>query len=350
MPRQRNWPPIPHVHKASGQERVSVEGRHVYLGRAGSAEARRAYAELLARLTATTPPRPVAAASISVAEVVERFGADARLRHSDAEAREYDYASRPLVELFAGLRASEFGVAQLGEVRDAMIRRGWVRAVINRRVVRVRSVWRWAEGRGLVPAGAWAHLRALAPLAASDRRVRESTPRTGSTLADLECVAACAPAVVGDILRLCWWTGARPGELRQLRAGEVDTLAWAAAPSRHKNAWRGKGRVIVLGEHARAILAPYLQGRAPDDFVFRTKYGDAYTCQGLCQAINHASQKAGVKLIAYQGRHAAKERITRELSLDHARAMLGQSSLEVTAGYGAAQDLQLARSAAEKCG
>jgi hypothetical protein len=52
----------------------------------------------------------------------------------------------------------------------------------------------------------------------------------------------------------------------------------------------------------------------------------------------------------YRARHAAKDRVTRELGLDAARSFLGQKSIATTDGYGEAIDLKTAVEAAKRLG
>ena len=54
-------PRIPQMrlHKATGQARVIVDGKHIYLGKWGSAEAHLRYAEILSRLTNQEVATPV---------------------------------------------------------------------------------------------------------------------------------------------------------------------------------------------------------------------------------------------------------------------------------------------------
>src|SRR5262245_6271529 len=65
-------------------------------------------------------------------------------------------------------------------------------------------------------------------------------------------------------------TGMRPGEVRSLRPIDVERSenVWLYRPSRHKTQWRGKERVVAIGPKAQAVLAPFLDGRAPESFAF----------------------------------------------------------------------------------
>ena len=106
----------------------------------------------------------------------------ARYGPGNQELREHDWAWAPVLARFADLPVGQFTAARLREAREGMIQAGLSRNVVNRRVGRVRTGWRWLDENGHAPAGSWAALRALAPLSASDRRAR-STPALGQGLA-----------------------------------------------------------------------------------------------------------------------------------------------------------------------
>lgn len=359
MGRKKQWPPRPHPHRASGQERVRVLGTDVYLGPIGSAEAAKNYALLLEDLEANRPaeqPVKERRAGLSVAEVLERWDQHAAKRYSKEgrEAAQYRYAAEPLLSVYGLLPAARFGLPELDGARDEMLRRGWCRKVTNRRVIRLRTIWRWAEQRGLVPAGAWAALRALEPLTRGDARARESAGRGPCDWKDFALVCRNCPRTVRDMLLVCWFSGARPAEVRLMLAGEVDTTAreWVFRPGRHKNAWRGQARDIVLGPRAQKVLARHLAGKEAEQLVFPSSpLGRPYRDDSFARAVARARLRAGaVGVIPYACRHSAKRRMTRAAGLDAARAALGQASLDTTDRYAAGGDLELARKVARRLG
>jgi hypothetical protein len=158
---------------------------NVTLGPEGSPEAKQRYAELLARLAAGQPATARAAAksaaALTVLDVMTRFAAEELPRYDPAgrEAEQFRSSLRPLAALFGALPAADFGTGQLRELQLAMATGSWLTeeekqrtlaagypiawcaSVVNRRIVRVRTVWRWAEDRGLVPRGSWGHLRTV---------------------------------------------------------------------------------------------------------------------------------------------------------------------------------------------
>lgn len=355
MGRRPSWPPLPRPHRASGQDRVRYMGKDYYLGPTGSAEARRNYAELLAKLGGPPQQPPPRREGLSVAEVVEWFLAESRARYDPAgrEAEQFKYSVRPLLDVHAATPAAGFGVAELEDVRDRMAALGWSRKVINRRVVRIRTLFRRAEQRGRVPPGTWNALRALEPLRAGDARCREAPARRPAEWADLARVCRRVGShAVRDLLLVLYYTGARPSELRTLKAGEVrrDGDVWRAEREAHKNRWRGQSRTVLFGPRAAAVLRRRLEGLAPGDYVFASGPGRCYSTETFSRAVARAAERAGVQFSAYQLRHAAKRRIARDLGLDAARAALGQASLDSADRYASGQDLRLAEDAARRHG
>lgn len=362
MGRPREWPPRPHAHRPSGQERVRYKGTDHYLGPIGSLEAKRAYLALIETLEAageTVPARPAPKqGDLSVAEVVAWFldDADARYSRDGREVKQFEYSVVPLVDLFGSLPVVRFGVQQLEAVREEMIRRNWNRGVINRRVIRLRTLFRRAETRGKVLAGTWSALRALEPIARNDRRVKNPAPKKAAEWKDLARVCRFCPPVARDLLLVLYWTGARPSELIGLKARDIvrtDSThgeVWTVALAEHKNAWRGQSRVVMIGPKAQRVILRRLASLAPGDYVFAATPGKPYESLSFSRAVARACERAGVKVTPYSMRHSAKARVTRECGLDAARAMLGQASLQSTDKYASGQDERLARDAARKTG
>jgi integrase len=376
MPRKQTWPPPVHHHRRSGQARVRINGKDYYLGPYGSPEAEEALAALLVRHARGELGGRVAAAPAAprtVADVAAEWLAEAAPGYS-ARGREPAHFRRslaPLLRLYGTLPADQFDVEKLDRVRRAMLdgswmtpaeRQGlqarnrspaWSARVVARRVVRLRTLWRWAERRALVPKGSWAHLRALPPLGPSEP-ARRLPRRKPAEWADV--LAACrhlTPRHRAAVLTL-WWSGARPGELRVMRPCDLDRSGpvWVYRPHEHKNDWRDMERVVHLGPRCQALLRPLLGGLGPEDHVFAGRGGPAAPLHPgtLEEALRKACAAAGVSFTAYQLRHAAKRRITRALGLDAARSVLGQASLDTTDRYAAGGDEKLAGDAARRLG
>lgn len=355
---KENWPPSVHLHKASGQARVKWRGRHYYLGPHGSAESRKRYADLVAEIAGQPrPERPVPGkpTAPTVAEAWKLWAAHASQRYSarGREAVQFDYAAAPLLARHGQTRVDTFGPAALEEVRDEMIRLGWCRRVINRRVIRLRTAWRWLERRGHVPAGSWAALRVVAPLTDADANVPHHAPRHAVGARTLARVARQCPPLVRTMLLIQWYTGCRSSEVREMRAGEIDRRGevWVYRPTQHKCKWRGHSREIPLGPRAQRRLTPLLAGLQPGDFVFAAAPGACYRDDSYARAVARACERAGVSGFSpYTCRHSHKARVTAALGLDHARSSLGQSSLDVTDRYDAGPDRKQAEDVARRFG
>ena len=62
------------------------------------------------------------------------------------------------------------------------------------------------------------------------------------------------------MIQVQWFTRACPGEIIKMRATDIDMSVdvWRYRPTKHKNTWRGKGRIIYLGPRAQDAVRPFL--------------------------------------------------------------------------------------------
>lgn len=360
MPRKPVWPPVIFRHK-SGQARVRIRGTDHYLGEYGSARAAAAYADLLAKIT--SPDQSKVAPSgggITVAGVVAFFLAHAEKNYSarGREAENHRLAVRPLTALFGLLPAGDFGPKHLKTVQQAMASGswmdaaerkkapvvGWCRNVVNRRVVRLRTLWKWAESEELVPRGSAASLATVRAVPKNAPGVRNTPRRAPTSWEDLQAVCLHCPAPVRVMLQLQWWTGMRSQDVRLFRGSRLDTSGdvWLYRPEIDKGDWRDDAedapRVVQLGPECQGLLISWCeQLHSVAGYLFppsRVRVQATYTAFSYSQAVRRASAAAGVKVLPYGGRHAAKMRVTREMGADAARAYLGQRSIQSTAHYG----------------
>jgi integrase len=186
-----------------------------------------------------------------------------------------------------------------------------------------------------------------------------------------------------------YWTGCRPSEACRLKPKRINTAGdiWVYRPSRHKTAHLGKRRRIFIGPRAQKILKPWLEGVAPDEFVFSPQRSEAirqearraarktplwpshvahqerkrkaaptrpkrsrYDVAGYRRAIKRACKKAKVAPWApNQLRHTAATRLRRKYGIEAARTVLGHSTAFTTEIY-AERDSKKARSIMESDG
>lgn len=376
MPRPVVFPPTITHHKHSGQARVRVGGRDVYLGPWESEESRTRYTALLAEMTAA-PEKPDKniheniRAPLLVCEILARWVIHARSYYSERgrEREQFRLALRPLERKFGMTPAREFDADRLEELQTAMLdgswmdeadrkhprapkTGGWSRAVVNARIKRVRTVWRWAERKKLVAPGSWAALVAVPPVLANRPGARDSQRAKTTDMGEVKAVCRHLAPVVRALLLVQFWTGMRSGEVREMRASDVQEGTYK--PRRHKTDYRGHPRSVELGTRAMAVLRPWLAAAleaGPDAAVFPSpKTGDCWTRDGYAHAIRRAALAAGLPHFhAYLCRGATRMRVSKALGDEAARSVLGHRHLSTTLGYGT-RDEELAKEAARRLG
>ena len=165
-------------------------------------------------------------------------------------------------------------------------------------------------------------------------------------------LAAYDPRRGGDLrelLTVLRLTGARPGEVVGLTVAGVDWTLGLAHLSHHKNARRGKMRVVYFPGPARAILeAQRLRyGSGP---LFRTRAGLAYTSKKVSKLMLVLSKRVGFRAIAYGERHGFITRgLAKGVSADQLAALVGNSAEVIRRNYShIGADATLLRGLAER--
>lgn len=177
MPRPRNHVPSYRLHKQSGQAIVTISAngarREVLLGKYGSPESQVEYRRTLAELEASGAATLTARAGGSdrtVGEIMLAFPQWAQTYYKSPEGiptGELDSikrALRPLKDLYADTLATEFGPRALAVVREQMVTAKLCRSLVNKRIDRVKRMFKWATAEELVPVTVYQSLRALAGL------------------------------------------------------------------------------------------------------------------------------------------------------------------------------------------
>ncbi len=365
MARKAQFPPP--IYTKNGYAFCRVAGKHRHLGTVGSDKAKAAYAALVAELSGARPsPAPIHPSALTVADVVLAFLEYAD-RHYSARGREasaFRQTVPPLLALHGATAAAKFGPKALREVQAAMCQNpySWSRGVVNRRVVRIKTMWRWAESEELLPAGSYHALATVRGLASNAPGVRNTAGHLPTSWDDLERVRARCPRTVGVMLAVQWLAGMRSCEIRLMQAHEIDRAGptvdgvqvWLYRPSTHKNEHRGQTRVIPLGPTAQRLLLEH--GLPEAGYVFparrgRSKRGsNPYRDDSYARAVARACEAAGVKITPYGSRHAAANRIKHAAGLDGARAFLGHASVAMSNRYGDQIDTLKASELAAKMG
>ncbi len=279
MSRPKSPFPAYRLHRTTGQARVIVGGRHIYLGVYDSPESRQRYAQLIAELkdpaNTIRLTQPVGAV-LTVAQVLAAYLQFAEQEYppingkTNRELVAIKASLKPLAQLYKDLPGHEFGPKKLKTVREQLVADDLCRTEVNKRVGKIKRVFKWAVGEELLPPSVYEGLRTVDGLRYDPRKdIRESEPVRPLTEQAVELTLPYVSPQVAAMIRLQWLTGMRPGEALSMKPGLIDRSGdvWLYEPAGHKNKWRGHRRVIPLGPQAQAILQPYL-GRADESYMF----------------------------------------------------------------------------------
>ncbi len=394
MARSRNSIPSYQRH-SSGRARIRTydsTGKRVEIvlpGEFGSDESKHEYERILAQLRASNGKLPPSRTSndLTIAELVHRFMVDhveSHYRRPDGtptgEKANWVMTVRPLVRMFGSKPACEFSPLDLRVVRDAFVSGSWMndeekekarkirggdgtccRMETNKRVGRIRMLFKWAGSEMLVPTSVWHGLQTVAGLQAGRGTARESEDVQPVPLEHVEATLAHLPEVYGDIVKVQLYSGARAGEVLKMRTCDIDKAKdiWTFTPQTHKNAWRGHKRKIVFGPRAQLVLRKYQQPDAPEACLFRPgtirpggkmEHRQNYSVTDFDKAIGRACAKAKVPhWSSHQLRHLAAQLAEHEISIEGARAYLGHKSISQTTHYSGI-DLKAAAEVAKRIG
>lgn len=160
-------------HKGSGQALVQINGERIYLGVFGSAESKEKYLRIVAEWLESkqTPSSPNGNGrpndSISINEMLLAYWQfaetyDCKDGEPTKELECVKEAIWPLRQLYGSVKAAEFGPQVLKAVRQLMIsQQKLCRNVVNRRIGRIKRVFKWAVAEELVPPSTCHGLQAL---------------------------------------------------------------------------------------------------------------------------------------------------------------------------------------------
>ena len=382
MGRPRNAVPKYSKHKASGQARIRVGGKDIYLGSYGSKESRQEYDRIRAELEvgeSAVIGASSGATDLTVAEVVKQFWVHAKKHYRDSdgnltsEIKWIRSSVEILTKLYAHTSAAKFGPLALKAIREKWIKAGICRKSINGRANRIRRLFKWAASEQLIPFGTYEALTTVDGLEAGRTKAKDREPI--KPVLNLH-VVACLPflfPIVRTMVMVQRLTGMRPGELVRMKAGEVDRSSspWLYVPRKHKTSHLGGIRQVWIGPIAAEVLAPYLDCRQPEDYVFtpkrareeryailRTKRKSKvqpsqrsrakppskllvkllprFSGPAYAASVRRACVKAGVpRWFPNQLRHSFATEARALFGLDAAQSLLGHSKVDTTQIYAA---------------
>lgn len=405
-------------HKATGQDAVCLRDaagvrRMIYLGKHGSADARRRYREVLAEHLAGKPvgssraTKQVGAASAwpKVSQLCAAYLLHAERYYRDADGKptgEVEHAAIAFRMLLALLRDTPTDCVQIADlqaVRQALVDlrethtrgrsapNGLSRRTVNDRMARIKRLFRWGVEQRLVPGSTWHELSAFRGLTKGRSGVHDNAPVEAVPWSMVEAVLPHLVPTMADAVRLQWWCGARPSEVLAMTRRQLDTTGatWLYRLAKHKGSWRDRERIIALGPKAQDVLRPRLrleqdapmfsgrdawnehrerlraqratpitkQTRERDATAIEhaTDVAEQITVDEYRRAIHRACDDAEIpRWSPHRLRHAAGTRIAKEAGIEATRVALGHADVATSRRYAHGADVEIAKGIAARLG
>jgi integrase len=141
-----------------------------------------------------------------------------------------------------------------------LIDAGHSRQYINKLMPVITRTFKWAASEEIISGSIYQALRTVEGLKRGRTSAHDTEPVLPVATDIVEATLPHLPVVVADMVRVQRATGARPGEVCQLRPCDLDRSAdvWEYRPPDHKTAYRGRERIIYVGPTAQQVLLPYL--------------------------------------------------------------------------------------------
>ena len=280
MPRTQKGIPSYCLHRPSGKAVVRLNGRDHYLGPHDTEESRQAYdrviAEWLASGRRVEHTHEVAVQpTLSVNEVLLAFVefAERYYRDGDQVSKEvvnFKLALRPVKQLYGHTSADQFGPLALKALRQHMIDvQDLCRKEVNKRIGRIKRVFKWAASEELISASIFDGLRTVEGLRVGRTTARENAPIKPVDDLTVEATLKFVSPQIKAMIQLQRMTGMRPGEVTIMRLCDLDRAdeIWVYRLTRHKTSHLGVRKEVPIGPKSQELLRPFLN-RAPDAYLF----------------------------------------------------------------------------------
>jgi len=266
-------------HKQSGKARAVwtdlIGLRHFRMlpGQYGSQESCQAFSRLQAELAATS--KPISRGNnVSVNEVLLAFQlfSEGHYRRADGtfteEVGEFKRVNRYVRELYGLTPAKDFGPLALKAIRTIFVEAGWCRKFVNKRVERIKHIFKWAVSEELVEETTYRALATVTGLQ-KGRAAHDNEPIEPVPDAVVDTTLQFLNRHVRGLVDLQRLVGCRPGEACSIRRCDIDMsgTTWLYRPPQHKGTHRDKPRTIAIGPKAQALLKEYFTPNI-DDYLF----------------------------------------------------------------------------------
>jgi len=270
-------------------------------------------------------------------------------------------AMRVLRDKHGSKPIDDVGYLQLLEERDKLANQV-SRATVNCYAGVWKRFYAWALEHRKCSPGTKSEVWALTPLKKNRSAAKEGKEVMPIDHASVKRTVRDLPLTCSTMILVQELCGARPAELCIMRPCDIDRRrdVWIYRPADHKLKHKGIPRVIALGTRAQKLIAPLLQDRDNDSYLFspaeaqaqrarilraqrKTKVqpsqlntkkespekqpGNVYDKNSYGQMVRRAAQAAGLEPWSPNRlRHACGTRVRRKFGVDSARAVLGHSN------------------------
>jgi integrase len=300
MPRTVNVPKLRRHPKGSV---VVLDGKYLYCGPSGSAEARQKYDRLIAEWLANgraLPPSQPDKTDLTIDDLLLAYWTFVKTYYvkdgrPTSEQDTIRQALRFVRKLYGPTPAAAFTPLALkavrqtmidhpithrvkvtdektGEIRleDRVLRYGLSRRVINKQIGRIKRMFSWAVENELVPASVHRALARVKGLRKDKTGAREKEPVKPVADAHVQAVLPFVPPMIRTMILVQQLCGGRPQDLVEMKPRDIDRSGkvWMYRPGRHKSEHHERERVVFLGPRAQALLMPYLDAIRSDEYVF----------------------------------------------------------------------------------
>lgn len=352
MPRKKTVPKYSH-HKGTGQAKVRIDGKDHYLGVFGSAESKQRYAEVISQWQNCLAAPPV---SVTVAQLTLLYLNYAKQHYrkhgkQTSEVHIIRQALKRLNRVAAKMPASDLSPRVIKKARELMIGDDLARSTINKIVGRIRRMVKWAVGEEILHPNVLVALQAVPDLKRGRSEAKETGRVTPVPDAHIDAIRDELPAAVWAMVSLQRYTGMRPGEVRIMRACDIDMSGtqWSYTPSTHKTEHHDQERVVAIGPRGQEIIKQWIT-LDTHAYLFHSGQGEPYERSSYRNAIVRACQRAGIpQWSPNRLRHNFATDARREFGIEPTRGALGHNNLRTSELY-AEKDLQMAHQIVARIG
>ncbi len=273
------------LHKASGRAVVRLAGTDHYLGPYGSDESHEAYNRLIAQWVAVRKEKQYISERsklneprLSVGDLLTRYRSFAASYYvyQGKPTKEFvnlKYAMTPLRRLYGSTLAADFGPLKLKAMQQHFVGLKICRTQVNRRIDKIRRMFKWAVSEELVPSSVLHGLQSVPGLRFGRTEAKESTPIQPIDDIWIDATLPAATPHVAAMVQIQRLTGMRPQDIVNMKFCELDrsSSVWQYEREEHKNRWRGQRRIIYLGPKAQEILKTVLNEGVEREYIFSPK-------------------------------------------------------------------------------